>query len=139
MSAEPKDACGTDGRASAMNGLAAFRIALGAFAWCAPRTMNRLFGVSRGGDSPELVYMNRVFGVRAISLGTGYLLSRGEARRLWHRLWLLCDAADTTMGAAMVARRRLPAVMAAQALAITGVATAIDLAALRGRSSWGAA
>ncbi|HMJ34307.1 MAG TPA: hypothetical protein VK501_10335 [Baekduia sp.] len=122
-----------------MRGLAGFRIVLGAFAWCAPRAMNRVFGVSRGGDSPELVYMNRVFGVRAISLGTGYLLSRGEPRRLWHRLWLLCDAADTTMGAAMVARRRLPPVMAAQALAITGVATAIDVAALCARSPEGVA
>jgi hypothetical protein len=35
--------------------------------------------------------MNRVFGVRAVSLGLGYLASSGEARRLWHRLWLEPD------------------------------------------------
>lgn len=113
-----------------MRGLAFFRIGLGAFAWFAPRTMNRLFGVPRAHDSPALIYMNRVFGVRAVSLGVGYLASSGEARELWHRLWLLCDAADTAMGAAMVARGRLTGVTAVQALAITGGAMAIDLAAM---------
>jgi hypothetical protein len=73
--------------------------------------------------------MNRVFAVRAVSLGVGYLASSGEARRLWHRLWLLCDSADPAMGAAMVARGELSGLTAAQALAITGGATAVDLAA----------
>lgn len=114
-----------------MKGLAYFRIALGAFAWFAPRTMNRVFGVPRADDSPALIYMNRVFGVRAVSLGVGYLASSGAARELWHRLWLLCDSADTAMGAGMVARRRLPALTAVQALGLTGGATAVDLVALR--------
>ena len=96
----------------AMKGLAFFRIVLGTFAWLAPSTMNR------------------VFGVRAVSLGLGYLASSGEARELWHQLWLLCDSADTAMGAAMAARGRLPVLTAVQALAITGGATAIDLAAM---------
>jgi hypothetical protein len=113
-----------------MKGLAFLRISLGAFAWLAPRTMNRVFGVPRADDSPALVYMNRVFGVRAISLGIGYLTSSGEARALWHRLWLLCDSADTVMGAAMTVRGELAPVTAVQALALTGGATAIDLAAL---------
>lgn len=112
----------------AMRGLAYFRIGLGAFAWLAPRTMNRIFGVRRSDESPALIYMNRVFGVRAVSLGLGYLASSGEARRLWHRLWLLCDTADTAMGAAMVARGQLSGLTAAQALAITGGAAAIDVA-----------
>lgn len=114
-----------------MRELAFFRIGLGAFAWFAPRLMNRVFGVPRADDSPAFVYMNRVFGVRAVTLGIGYLASQGEARELWHRLWLLCDAADTAMGAGMVARGELTGLTAAQALAITGGATAIDLAALR--------
>ena len=117
---------------AAMRGLAWFRIGLGAFAWFAPRTMNRIFGVPRGHDSAALVYMNRVFGVRAISLGVGYLASQGEARELWHRLWLLCDSADTAMGAGMVARGRLSGLTAVQALAITGGAAAIDVAAMAG-------
>jgi hypothetical protein len=65
--------------------------------------------------------------VRAISLGIGYLASSGDARRLWHRLWLLCDTADT----AMVARGQLGGVSGAAALSTTGVAMAIDVAALR--------
>lgn len=116
---------------SAMKGLAIFRIVLGSFAWLAPRTMNRIVGVPRSDDSPALDYMNRVFGVRAVSLGVGYLSSQGEARRLWHRLWLLCDAADTVMGAAMITRGRLRPLTALQAMLITGGATAIDLASMR--------
>ncbi|HTZ86381.1 MAG TPA: hypothetical protein VMB05_06920 [Solirubrobacteraceae bacterium] len=114
-----------------MRFLALFRIALGAFAWFAPRTMNRTFGIPRRDDSTALIYMNRVFGVRAVTLGIGYLASRGEARKLWHRLWLLCDSADTVMGAMMAARGELSGVTAAQALGITGGAVAIDLAGIR--------
>ena len=126
----PTDDPGARPTPAAMRGLALFRIALGAVAWFAPRAMNRVFGVPRADDSPALIYMNRVFGVRAVSLGVGYLASRGQARELWHRLWLLCDSADTAMGAAMIARGQLSALTAVQALAITGGATAIDLAAM---------
>jgi hypothetical protein len=115
---------------ASMKGLAFLRISLGTFAWLAPRTMNRVFGVPAADDSPALLYMNRVFGVRAISLGIGYLVSSGDARAVWHRLWLLCDSADTVMGAAMTARRELSPFTAVQALALTAGATAIDLAAL---------
>ena len=115
----------------AMHGLAIFRIALGTFAWLAPRTMNRMFGIPRADDSTALIYMNRVFGVRAVTLGVGYLASSGEARKLWHRLWLLCDSADTVMGLGMTARGSLRGLTAVQALAITGGATAVDVAAMR--------
>jgi hypothetical protein len=126
----PADDPGARPTPAAMRGLAFFRIGVGALAWFAPRTMNRIFGVPRADDSPALDYMNRVFGVRAVSLGVGYLASRGKARELWHRLWLLCDSADTAMGAAMIARGQLSALTAVQALAITGGATAIDLASM---------
>jgi hypothetical protein len=116
---------------TSMKALAWFRIGLGAFAWLAPGLMNRIFGVPGAENTASLNYMNRVFGVRAISLGVGYLSSRGEARKLWHRLWLLCDSADTVMGAGMAARGQLPPFTAVQALAITGGATAVDLAAMR--------
>lgn len=110
--------------------LAIFRIVLGLFAWFGPRPMNRLFGVPRRDDSSALDYMNRVFGVRAVALGIGYLTAAEAARPQWHRLWLLCDAADTVMGARMTARGELAPLTAIQALAITGGATAIDLAAI---------
>jgi hypothetical protein len=115
----------------AMTGLALFRIALGTAAWVAPRRLTRTFGVPEDRITPELDYMNRVFGVRAVTLGVGYLASSGDARRLWHRLWLLCDTADTAMGAAMIARGRLGGRSGAAGLATTGLAMAIDVAALR--------
>ena len=117
--------------ADAMRGLAFVRIGLGAFAWLAPRTLNRAFGVPRADDSPALENVNRQVGERAISLGAGYLASSGEARDLWHRLWLLCDAADTAMGVAMTARGRIRGLTAVQALALSSVATVVDVAALR--------
>ena len=113
-----------------MKRLAYLRIALGTLAWFAPRTTNRVFGLPRSADSAELIYMNRVFGVRAVALGLGYLASEGEARRLWHRLWLLCDGADTAMGLAMAARGQLTGLTALQALALTSGSTAVDLAAM---------
>ena len=113
-----------------MVGLAAFRIALGVAAWAAPRRTATAFGVPDEAVSPQLEYMNRVFGVRAVTLGIGYLAASGEARRLWHRLWLLCDVADTAMGAAMSASGRLDPAMAGPALAITAAATAVDVAAM---------
>jgi hypothetical protein len=117
-----------------MRGLALFRIGLGAFAWLAPSAMNRVFGLPREDESGALIYMNRVFGVRAIALGVGYLASSGDARSLWHRLWLLCDGADTVMGARMVRAGELEGMSAAGALAITAGATAIDLAAMTERA-----
>lgn len=115
----------------AMTGLALFRIALGTAAWVAPRRLSRAFGVPDERITPELDYMNRVFGVRAVTLGVGYLASSEQARPLWHRLWLLCDAADTAMGTAMIGSGRLGGRSAAGGLATTGIATAIDLAAMR--------
>jgi hypothetical protein len=117
-----------------MTGLAAFRIALGTTAWVAPRHLARVFGVAPDRITPELEYMNRVFGVRAVALGVGYLASSGEARRLWHRLWLLCDAADTAMGALMVSRGELGGLSGAAGLATTGGALGVDVAALAGAS-----
>jgi hypothetical protein len=117
--------------AAPMTGLALFRIMLGTAAWVAPRRLARAFGIPARRITPELEYMNRVFGVRAVTLGVGYLAASDEGRRLWHRLWLLCDAADTAMGAAMVARGRLAGRSAAGGLATTGLAAAIDVAHLR--------
>jgi hypothetical protein len=116
---------------AAMRGLAVFRIVLGAAAWAAPGRLSRAFGVPESRITAELDYMNRVFGVRAITLGLGYLAASEEGRALWHRLWLLCDTADTAMGAAMVARGRLGGRSGAAALLTTGLAAAIDVAALR--------
>ncbi len=58
-----------------MAGLAAFRIGLGAASWVAPRRLARLYGVPAEQMTPELEYMTRIFGVRAVALGVGYLAS----------------------------------------------------------------
>ena len=113
----------------AMNGLAWFRIVLGVASWVAPRKVASVYGAGEA-MGPELEYMTRVFAVRAVALGSGYLASSGEARGLWHRLWLLCDSADTVMGAGMVAQGRLTGPIAFGALATTAPAMAIDIAAL---------
>lgn len=113
-----------------MRALAGFRVALGVGAWLAPDLTGRIFGIPDERRTPELEYMNRVFGVRAVSLGLGYLGSNGDARSLWHRLWLLCDGADTAMGIGMLARGRLSPAQGIPALAITGGALAIDLVAI---------
>jgi hypothetical protein len=113
-----------------MTGLAAFRIAIGAASWLAPGPIARLYGLPEDRVTPELEYMTRVFGVRAVALGVGYLASSGDARRLWHRLWLLCDTADTVMGVGMIAGGRMEPKLGASALATTAPAMAIDVAAL---------
>ena len=113
-----------------MAGLAVFRIVLGAASWLAPGPMARSYGVPAERITPELEYMTRVFGVRAIALGAGYLASSGEGRRLFTRLWLLCDTADTVMGAGMLAAGRMERKQAAGALATTAPSMALDIATL---------
>jgi hypothetical protein len=113
-----------------MTGLAGFRIVLGAASWIAPRAIARSYGLGEKQVTPALEYMTRVFGVRAVALGVGYLASSGDARRLWARLWLLCDTADTVMGAGMIASGRLDPKLGVSALGTTGPAMALDLAAL---------
>ena len=113
-----------------MGGLAAFRIGLGAASWIAPRSLAQLYGVPEKQVTSELEYMTRVFGARAVALGVGYLASSGNARKLWVRLWLLVDTADTAMGAGMLSRGRLGPKVGALALATTAPAMALDVAAL---------
>ena len=115
---------------AAMAGLAAFRVVLGAASWIAPRPLARLYGLPEERLTSELEYMTRIFGIRAVALGVGYLASSGEARLLWHRLWLLCDSADTVMGLDMVARGRLEPKVGVSALTTTAPAMMLDIAAL---------
>jgi hypothetical protein len=113
-----------------MAGLAGFRIALGAASWIAPGPLARTYGVPEERLTAELEYMTRVFGVRAVALGLGYLASSGDARRQWRLLWLLCDSADTVMGAGMLARGRLGRAQGISALATTAPSMALDIAAI---------
>lgn len=103
----------------ALAGLALGRLALGAPSRLAPRGMARAFGAGRGA-SPELDYMTRVFGIRAIALGLGWLSSEGAARRRWQRLAFMCDVSDTLAGIGHLRRRDLPRAPALATTALTG-------------------
>jgi SnoaL-like domain len=111
----------------ALSGLALGRIGLGTLARLAPGPTTRLFGAGYAAG-PELDYMNRVFGARAFALGTGYLLSSGEARRLWQRLALVCDVSDTVAGVGHLVRGDIPRRSAVAATALTGGYMLVGLA-----------
>ncbi|MFI6044822.1 hypothetical protein ACIA8C_24555 [Nocardia sp. NPDC051321] len=103
--------------AGALRGLAVGRIVLGAAAIGMPRTMSAAFGIR---STPELTYMTRIFGARAIALGLGYLTAPADERPRWQRLGLLVDFIDTAHGAAHVARGDLPRATALTTVALTG-------------------
>ena len=70
--------------ASAVRGglvaLAAIRIGLGVVSRARPGLALRSFGASSA-RSPKMEYVVRVFGIRAIAPGVGYLTTDGPARR----------------------------------------------------------
>ncbi|HEX7290250.1 MAG TPA: nuclear transport factor 2 family protein [Conexibacter sp.] len=103
----------------ALAGLALGRIALGAPGRLAPRATARAFGAG-GAASPELDYMTRVFGIRAIALGLGWLSSEGAARRRWQRLAFMCDVSDTLAGVGHLRRGDLRRTPALATTALTG-------------------
>jgi ketosteroid isomerase-like protein len=108
----------------ALAGLALGRIALGAPSLLAPRGTARAFGAGRTAN-PELDYMTRVFGIRAIALGLGWLSSEGAARRRWQRLAFMCDVSDTLAGIGHLRRRDLPRGRALATTALTGSYTLV--------------
>jgi hypothetical protein len=103
----------------ALAGLAWGRIALGSLARVSPRAATSLFGAGYAA-TPELDYMNRVFGARALGLGSGYLLSSGDARRLWQRLAFVIDLSDTIAGIGHLRRGDMPRPNAIAATVLTG-------------------
>jgi hypothetical protein len=124
-------AAATSGRESGLDGplrgMAIGRLVLGALARVSPDLTSRLSGA---GPSPggEFDYMTRVFGARAIALGTGYLASSGDARRLWQRAAFFCDISDTVAGAAQLRNREMPLVARVWLLTLTGTYAAIGAA-----------
>jgi hypothetical protein len=82
---------------STVDALVGIRASIGAGAWIAPRLAARLFGLDAEAN-PQLPYVGRLFGARDVALAAGLQLSNGESRRLWLRLGVACDAADTVAG-----------------------------------------
>jgi hypothetical protein len=103
----------------ALKTMAIGRLALGALSIASPGAAARGFGM-QAAVTPELTYMARIFGIRAIALGSGYLLSDGHPRRLWQRLAFACDISDTITGAGHLRRGDLPGRTATVLTALTG-------------------
>lgn len=85
--------------------------------------------------SPAAVTYTRYFATRAIALGIGYLLANESTRNHLDRIGLIADGGDTLFAAAMVTRGSLPPPAAAWLMAVTGSATAIDIANVRAAES----
>ena len=100
-----------------LRGMAAGRIALGAASLAAPGALARALGVQQ---TPELDYMTRIFGARAVALGLGYLTTPEAERPRWQRLSLMVDITDTAHGAAHLVRGDLPRPAAVAMVALTG-------------------
>jgi hypothetical protein len=77
--------------------LIGMRASIGAGAWIAPGLAGRLFGLDPVAN-PQLPYVGRLFGVRDVALAAGLQLSSAESRRLWLKVGLVCDVADTVAG-----------------------------------------
>jgi hypothetical protein len=113
--------------------MAVGRIAGGAASRVTPSGTARFFG-SGGERSPELDYVVRVCGIRAMALGLGYLSTTGDARRRWQQLALLCDISDTVAGIGDLARGNVPRTTALGATVRAGIFAAIGAARIHRQS-----
>ncbi len=83
--------------------LIGLRLAIGVGAWLTPRLAGRLFGLNPKAN-PQSPYLARLFGIRDVALAIGLNQSRGESRKLFIQLGILCDGADALAG--IIAGRR---------------------------------
>jgi hypothetical protein len=118
------------GQLDPLIGLACGRVLLGVWALTSPTCLDRVFGMAA---QPELAYMTRIFGARAIALGSGYLAETPSGRRRWHRLALCVDTSDTITAISHLLRRDVPARSARALAAVTGGYMIVGAARLRGR------
>jgi hypothetical protein len=87
--------------------LLAVRFVLGTTAWFTPKAFMSAIGMDPFAN-PQAGYMSRLFGVRDLTLGLGLLASRGDARRVWWRLGILCDLGDAAAGVVSARHGELP-------------------------------
>ncbi|WP_219996216.1 hypothetical protein [Nocardioides humi] len=78
------------------------RIGLGAASLVSPAATSRAFGVAH---SPEVGYLTRIYGGRALALGTAYLLAGPAERDRLQLLSLGVDVSDTVTGLGHLVRR----------------------------------
>ena len=86
--------------------LALLRIGAGAGAWLTPTLAARLMGLQPGGS---LAFVLRLFGIRDLIMGLGYLAAARDDRDNWLRMGIVADAGDAVAAFAAVRRGALPA------------------------------
>ena len=77
--------------------LVAVRFVLGGASWFTPKFFIAATGLDPFAN-PQAAYFSRLFGVRDLALGIGLVATRGDARRLWWRLGIMCDLGDAAAG-----------------------------------------
>lgn len=117
---------------SMMKALAAGRIILGVTSLVAPRAFATAVGVVSPTDA--LSYMTRVYGARAVAMGTGYLTATPHERARWAKLSLAIDISDTTAGISQAFRQPSSRRPVALMIVLTATYAAIGLAAARAQS-----
>lgn len=113
--------------------LACGRIALGVASLAAPETFARTVGVA---PTAATTYLTRIYGARAVAMGTAYLSGSPAERDRWHRMGLAVDITDTVQGIAQAQRGGLPARAIGSMVALTGGYAAVgvrELLVRRGR------
>ena len=107
--------------------LTVIRLVVGGGTWFSPNLSGRLFGLDPDAN-PQASYVARLFAVRDAALGAGYAATDGDARRLWWRIGIACDASDLVAGALAVRNGTLPkpagAIVIGAALLGLGLGTA---------------
>ncbi len=104
--------------------MAVGRVVVGVLARIHPKSVFRIFGAGPSAD-PVLLYMMRVFGIRAVVSGAGYLTAGPPERRRWQRLAFACDLSDTIAGGADLLRGVAPRQFAVRATVLTGIYAAL--------------
>jgi hypothetical protein len=110
-----------------MKALATGRIALGLTSLVAPRAFATTVGVTA--PTNELTYMTRVYGARAIAMGTGYLTATPHEQARWAKLSLAIDISDTIAGTHQALQHTAPRRTAAIMIVLTGTYAAIGILA----------
>lgn len=117
----------TKGPHTPLEALAIGRIVLGLGSLASPRLTARAFGVDA---TPEVSYLTRIYGGRAIALGVAYLLAGPEERTRLHRIGLGVDVSDTVTGLSHLLRGDMPRRGTTMVVALTGGYAAVGLARL---------
>lgn len=117
----------TTGRPTTLTWLAAGRVALAAASLAAPGALARLAGAR---STPEQRYLTRVYGIRALAIGAGFLTAGARERARWHRFGVMIDISDTVTGLAHAARGDVPRRASALLVAVTGGYAVLGVAEL---------